>query len=128
MELFWKAAAGILIGAVLGLAVGKDISMLLSLAVCAMGAMIALEYLEPILDLMRRLEVLAGVHGEMLGILLKAAGIALVCELAVQVCADTGSAAFGKALRFLGSSVILWLSIPLFHAVLDILQQIVGEL
>ena len=128
MELFWKAAAGILIAAVLGLAVGKDISLLLSLAVCSMGAIIALEYLEPALDLMRRLEGLAGVHGEMLGILLKDAGIALVCELAVQICTDIGSTAFGKTLRFLGSSVILWLSLPLFQAVLNVLQQILGEL
>lgn len=128
MGLFWKAAAGILIAAVMGLAVGKDISLLLSVAVCTMGAVIALEYLEPVIDLMRRLEALANVHGEMLGILLKAAGIALVCELAVQVCTDTGSASFGKVLRFLGSSVILWMSIPLFHAVLDVLQQIMGNL
>lgn len=128
MDLFWKAAAGVLIAAVLGLALGKDISLLLALAVCAMGSVIALTYLEPVLDLIRRLEALAGIQSEMLGILLKAAGISLICELAVQICSDSGSAAFGKTLRFLGSSVILWLSVPLFQAVLNVLQQILGEL
>ena len=34
MDLFWKAAAGVLIAAVLGLALGKDISLLLALGVC----------------------------------------------------------------------------------------------
>ena len=128
MDLFWKAAAGILVAAVLGLALGKDISLLLALAVCVMGGIIALEYLEPVLDLIRRLEALAGIHSQMLSILLKALGISLVCELSVQICADAGFTAFGKMLRFLGSSVILWLSIPLYQAVLNVLQQILGEL
>lgn len=128
MGLFWRAVAGILIAAVLGLAVKKDISLLLSLAVCAMGAMIALEYLEPVLNLLQRLNELSGIQGEILEVLLKVTGISLVCDLAVQICTDTGSAAFGKALRFLGTCVILWLSIPLFQAVLTVLQQILGEL
>ena len=128
MELFWKAAGGVLIAAMLGLTLGKDISLLLALGVCAMGSIIALEFLEPVMDFVRRLETMAGIHSQMLEILFKAAGIALICDLSAQICIDAGSAALGKTLRFLGSSVILWLSIPLFQAVLNTLQQILGEL
>ena len=59
MTEFWKAAAMILIAVVLGLAVGKrekDISVLLTMAVCCMTAMIAVSYLEPVLDFLWELE------------------------------------------------------------------------
>ena len=128
MELFWKAAAGILIAAMLSLALGKDMGVLLCLGVSAMAAGIALEYLEPVLDLLRRLESMAGIQSGMLEILLKILGIAMVSELACVVCTDSGNGSLGKAIRILGNTVMLWVAIPMFHAVLDILQQILGEI
>lgn len=126
MELYWKAAAGILIAAVVSLALGKDMGILLCLAVCAMAGAVALEFLEPVMDLIRRLEAMASIQSGMLGILLKILGISLVSELASLICTDSGSGTLGKVIRILGNAVILWVSIPLFHAVLNVLQQIMG--
>lgn len=131
MDLFWKAAAGALLTAVLGLALGKwnkDMGVLLSMAVCCMIAMIVISYLEPVLDFLRQLEVLGDLQGDMLGILLKALGIGLVAEIAGMVCADAGNSSLGKALQMLGGAVILWLSIPIFNALLDLIQEILGEI
>ena len=84
MSLFWKAAAAVLLAVVLGLSLGKqkDIGVLLTMAVCCMVAMIAISYLEPVLDFLRELETLGDLQGDMLGILLKAVGIGLVSEIA----------------------------------------------
>ncbi len=131
MVLFWKAAAGVLIAVILGLILSrqeKDISVMLSMAVCAMGAWIALEYLEPVVDLLRQLEQLGNLGGELLGVLLKAMGIALVTEIAGTICTDGGNAAMGKTMQLLGAAAILWLSIPLYEAFLTLIQEILGEL
>lgn len=130
MAEFWKAAAGVLLAVVLGLALGKqekDISVLLTMAVCCMVSMIAIAYLEPVLDFLRQLEVLGDLQGDMLGILLKALGIGLVAEIAGMVCNDAGNASLGKTIQMLGGAVILWLSIPIFKALLELIEQILGE-
>ena len=87
MSLFWKAAAAVLLAVVLGLSLGKqkDIGVLLTMAVCCMVAMIAISYLEPVLDFLRELETLGDLQGDMLGILLKAVGIGLVSEIAIAL-------------------------------------------
>ena len=130
MALFWKVAAGALVTVVLTLALGKqekDFGILLTITVCCMAVTIAVFYLEPVLDFLRELEALGDLEGDMLGILLKALGIGLVAELAGMVCSDAGNASLGKTLQMLGSAVILWLSIPIFTSMLDLIQQILGE-
>lgn len=131
MGMFWKAAGAVLIAVVLGLALGKqekDFSMLLTLTVCCMVMVIAVTYLEPVLDFLRELEALGDLQGDILGILLKAVGIGLVAEIAGMVCADAGNGTLGKQLQLLGSAAILYLSIPIFSALLSLIQEILGEL
>ena len=128
MDLFWKTVGGMLIVAILSLALGRDMGVLLCLAGCSMGAIIALEFLEPVIDLLRQLEAMADLEGGMLGILLKVAGIALLSELAAMICADSGNGSLGKVIHILGNAAILWVSTPMFQSVLNILQQIVGAL
>lgn len=130
MDGFWKAAAAVLIAVVLGLAVGKqekDISVLLTMAVCCMVAVTAISYLEPVLDLLWELESTAELQNGVLGILLKAAGIALVAEIAGMICSDAGNGSLGKTLQMLGSAAILYLSIPIFQTFLTLIREILGE-
>lgn len=131
MTEFWKAAAMILIAVVLGLAVGKqekDISVLLTMAVCCMTAMIAVSYLEPVLDFLWELESVGNIQKGFLGILLKAVGIALIAEVAGMICSDAGNGSLGKTLQMLGSVVILYLSMPIYNALLTLIREILGEL
>lgn len=121
----------ILIAVVLGLAVGKrekDISVLLTMAVCCMTAMIAVSYLEPVLDFLWELESVGNTQKGFLGILLKAVGIALIAEVAGMICSDAGNGSLGKTLQMLGSVVILYLSIPIYNALLTLIREILGEL
>lgn len=106
---------------------GKETGLLLTIGVCSMLCMIALHYLSPMLEFLGQLEQVGGLDGNMVAILLKAAGIGFLSEIAALVCADAGNRSLGKALEVLGSGVILWLSIPLFQSVLTLIQQIVGE-
>lgn len=129
MELYFKGAAGILLAAVLGLALQKqekDLSAALTAAVIAMAAVLMLRLLEPVLELLRQLEKVGNLRSDALELLLKAAGIGLTAEVAGLVCADAGNAALAKMLRLLGTAAILCLSVPMFTALLECITEMVG--
>lgn len=106
---------------------GKEAGLLLTLAVCCMLGVLALSYLEPVVALIRQLQDMADLDTQMLQILLKAVGIGIIGEIASLICSDAGNAALGKALQLLSAAVILWLSIPLVNALLELLEKILGE-
>lgn len=129
MGTFFQAAAAVLVGSVLALCIakqGKELASLLTIAVCAMVTLAAITFLKPVLEFLRELESIGKLNGDIVQILFKVVGIGLVSEIAAMICADTGNTSMGKALQILGSAVILWLSIPVFQALLDLIQQILG--
>jgi stage III sporulation protein AD len=65
---------------------------------------------------------------DLLAVILKTVGIGLIGELAGLICSDAGNAALEKSIQILTTAVILWLSIPLFESLLDLVQAILGEL
>lgn len=106
----------------------KQIGMMLGLLVCCVVLSAAVSYLRPVSVFLSQLEALSGLDHELIGVLLKAVGIGIVSEIANMICVDSGNSSLGKAVHLLGISVILWLSIPLFSALLELLQEILGEL
>lgn len=126
MDIYWKVVAGILVSIILCLSVERGIGAVLSIAVCVMGMIVALEFARPILSLMRRMESMAGMSTDYGAILYKILGIGLTSEVAGMLCADTGNGAMGKMLRLLSHILILWLSIPLIEAILSIIHEILG--
>lgn len=131
MALFWKAAAGILIAAVLVLAVGKqekDMALLLSMMACVITSIAAYSFLEPVLEFLHRVEQTGDLQSGVLGTLLKITGIALVSEMAASICQDSGNASLAKTMQLLGSTVILSLSIPILETLLELIQTILGDL
>lgn len=131
MDLFLKSVGAALITAVIGLVLakqGKDMFILLSLAACAMIAGVAFGYLKPTISFLRRLTEMSGLNAELLGVILKTVGIGLIGELAGLICSDAGNTALEKVIQILTTAMILWLSIPLFESLLDLVQAILGEL
>lgn len=106
----------------------KDMAALLTLAVCVMVALVAVQYIRPVLEFVEELEEIGGLDSDMIRILLKIVGIGILSEIAVPVCADAGNASVGKAVQFLAVMVILSLSIPLFRSLIQVLQEILGQL
>lgn len=128
METYWKALGGLLIAVVLGLVLGKDMSVLLSLAICAMVTVVATHYLQPVLAAIKQMAQAANFQGENFQILIKILGISLVSEITGMIFADAGAGSMTKVLKILTSSVILWISMPVFQSILSLLQQIMREL
>jgi len=127
MELYLRAAALVLIAVILGLVLDskqKVYGVLLSLGACALVSITAARFLEPVVAMLEDLRELAGISDRMLSIVLKATGVGLVSEVAGMICTDSGNASMGKAVNLLSNGVILWLSLPLFQQLLDLLQEV----
>lgn len=131
MESYLQASAGILIALILILMLGnqsKQIGILLAIGVCAMVVFAAVEYLQPILQFLEDLEHTGNLDSAMVRMLLKISGICVISQICSMICGDCGSASLGKALQLLSNIVILWLALPLFQGLLELIQRILGEL
>lgn len=127
MSIFLRSTAAILVCLIVCLTLskqGKDFSILLVICVSCAVLTAAISYLKPIIAFFRQLEDLGNLDTQLLNILMKAVGIGLLSETTALVCSDAGYAALGKVLKLLGSAIILWLSIPLLSALVELVQEI----
>lgn len=127
---YLRLAAVVLIGLILSLVLSKqsrDMGILLTLAVCVLVLMGAVGFLEPVMELITDLRRMGELDGEAVSILLKAAGIGLISELAGLLCADAGESALGKALQLLSNAAILWLSLPLWRQIITVIGEVLAN-
>lgn len=131
MDVIFKASACAVIAVILGLTIsrqGKDYGILLTLVACCMMAWVAFRYLEPVLDLFTQLQELGQLNVQMMQILLKVLGISLISQITCLICTDAGNSALAKALQILTAAVILWLSLPLYNGLLELIKEILEEI
>lgn len=131
MTLFLQAAAAALLAVVLGLCLekqGKDIAVLLVMAVCVMILTVTISCLKPVVDFLEGLQRIGDLNSSMVSTLFKIVGIGMISEIAAMVCGDAGRASLRKALQILAGAMILWLSIPIFTVLLELIQSILGGL
>jgi stage III sporulation protein AD len=131
MTPFLQISGAVLLAVILVLALKsycKEIGTILAITVCCLTGLTALRYLQPVLEFLKKLEDLGGLDEVMIEILLKATGIGILSEIANLVCKDAGNESMGKSMQLLGTAVILYLSLPLFQTLIELLQKILGEL
>ena len=127
MDIYAKIIAAALVAVVLNLVLkkqGKDMALLLSVLVVCLVIGAAVTFLSPMVSFLGKLETLGNLDHEMLSILLKGVGIGLLADLSELVCTDAGEAAIGKAVRVAASAVILWMSLPMFEALLALVERV----
>ena len=122
METYLKLLAVILSGCAAALLLRDSPFRLLSALCCvALCGVLAAELLEPVLDLIDRLTDLAGISRAVFGPVLKATAIGILTQIAAGFCRDAGEGALAGALELGGVLAILYVSLPFFSAVLDLL-------
>ena len=127
MDIFIKATAAVLVGVVLSLVLAKqnkENSLLITVLVCCLVCITAMNYFHQLIEFMRKLERMGGLDPELFSILLKAVGIGLLAEISALICADFGNGAMGKTLQILAVIVILWISLPLLNKLMDLISGI----
>lgn len=131
MDGYMKAVGATLVAVIMILILGrqsKDLAVVLSMAACAMGALVMLTYAAPVLEFLTDLSVRARLEKGLFQLLLKAVGVGMLGEIGALVCADAGNSSLGKILQMLSGAVILWLSVPLFESLLQLMGEMMGSL
>ena len=129
MNIFFKSVACVMIAVVLWLTLhksSKEISVLLTLAVCIAVISAAAGFLQPIINFIHRLRELGNLDDELISVVLKVVGIGLLTEISTVICKDAGNETMGKALQMLSVTVIIRISIPVFEKLLSLLDKILG--
>lgn len=127
---FWQGISLSLVAVVLIIVMGRsggELSLLLVIGSVCMILILMIRYLSPVFDLMERLQEMSNLDNKVLQILIKTVGIGLVTEIACLICNDSGNATLGKTVHLLGSAVMLWLSIPLIEQMLDLIEDVMGN-
>ena len=129
MDVLLKAAGAVLVTSVVELALGKDgkeFRSLLTLGCCAMVLLLGVTFLQPVIAFLRELESMGNLDSDLVWILMKVTGICLVSQIAGLVCTEAGDCSLAKALEVLAAVVILWMSIPVFQGLLNLIEGILG--
>ena len=128
MDVFLKAI--VLIAVILGfiLSGSKHFALLMTLAVCAMVGISAVSYLKPVISLLGELQTMGGWNKEFFTVLLKTVGLGMLTEITVLVCSDSGNAALGKMIQLISNAVMLWIAMPLFTGLMELITDILGGL
>lgn len=106
----------------------KEIGSVLSMAVCVMILLSGARYLSPIMDFISQLRQIGNLSGDMIGILVKIVGIGMISEITCLICSDSGNGSLGKAVQIVTTVVTVWLAMPIYNALLDLIRRILEEL
>ena len=131
MDDFWRTTALVLLTVILSLSLDKterDISAVMGIVALCIAACAAVTILNPVLNYLVELQRLFHLPDDLISILMKAVGIALVAELSASICADAGNASLGKMLQILGGAAVLTLSVPMFRTLMTIIKEMIGGL
>lgn len=129
MEYYWKTIALTLIGVVLWIVVEKqekNISVLVTVAICCMVATCAVSYLQPVIRFLQELSAMGENDGSLLQYLLTTVGIGFLSEITGRICSDAGNSSVGAVVKFLGSSAMVYSGIPIMQSLIFLIQEIIG--
>lgn len=129
MEQYWQGIIVSLLTVVAVIILGsknKDIGMLLTLFCCCAIGIMAFAFLSPVLSFLEKLRSLSKIDPELFNVLWKAVGIGFVGEIAGLVCTDAGNASMGKMVQLLTSCVMIWICIPLFESLVELVDTVLG--
>lgn len=129
MVTIWKAAAIAILTVILGVTIGKtekDIAVVLTAAACCGIVGLAIHTLSDVIVFLWQLSDISDNQRYFTGTLLKVVGVAVISEMTALISMDAGSSSLEKAMQFLGNTVILSLSLPLFERLIELVQEILN--
>lgn len=102
----------------------KEIGTVLSMAGCVLILLLAGSYLMPVMDFLEQLKQLGNLNGDLVRILVKVVGISLITDITGLICGDSGNASLGKVVQISAAIVVIWLSLPVYNLLLDLISNI----
>lgn len=130
MDTVFRCSGAAMVAVVLILTLRRqsgEMAMVLSVLTCCLLLLSGLKLLQPVVAFLRRLQSLGNLDGEMTAIVLKSVALALLGDITALVCKDSGNEALGKAMSIVCTAAVLYLSLPIFDALLSILEGILSD-
>ena len=127
MEVMLRVAAEAVVGSVCAVLLYRqqgELALLLGLATCGVALCLVLEQLSGLIALIRELVDYAEVDSDLVRPLMKTVAVAIVTMLTASVARDAGQTAIAAAVQFCGSLLALCLAVPLVHAVLTLVAEL----
>ena len=131
MEYALKICGAIVIVCVICLVIEKkekDLSLMLTLCGCCCALLFAVSFLSPVMDFLHSLQGIADIDTQSLRILFKVVAIGLLSEVCCLICQDAGKASLGKVLQTSATILILWISLPMFTKLMELLSKILNAI
>ena len=128
MAVSFQLSALAMVAALLTVVIKKqspELSLVLTLCACSLGAGLLLSYVEPVLSLACSLAERAQLDGKLTAPLWKCLGLGLLTEISSAVCTDAGQSALAKLVELGGGLLCLVVSLPLLQAVLALIEVLV---
>ncbi len=104
-----------------------EMSMALSLAAGTLALVWSLDYIREAVEGLQALAGGAGLENGAMGVMLKAAGVALLTEFAQQLCRDAGESALAGRVELCGRAALLAMSVPLLSGLVARLSQLLPQ-
>lgn len=101
-----------------------EMSLPLSVLVCAGAFTVAAGLLEPILQLLDGARRLSGLSDAVFYPVLKSVGIGVCAKLAADICRDGGQGAMAGCVETAGAICALYVALPLMETLLDMLEEL----
>lgn len=128
MGVMGQIAAAAVAGAVCAAVVKKqapDMALVVTLCAVALILSAAASVLEPVRELMDALGEQAGLSAAVLAPVIKTVGIALLTRVCAELCRDANESGIAAAVEIAGGGCALLVCLPLFHAVLELILELV---
>ena len=103
----------------------KSFALILSLLAGMFVFYIILPELSKILLALDNLSQNLSIKSDYIVILLKAIGIAYICEFSAQICCDAGEKSLASKIELAGKILIMAISIPILDDLLEIITNII---
>ena len=131
MTVYFKIIASSLICLMMYLVLNKyskDFSLLLSIAACTMILVVCISYIGPIMQFLNKLEVIGQLNSDTIKVLFRSVGVGILAEITTMLCNDAGNSSLAKTITLSSSIVILYMCLPLFEGMIDVISGILGEI
>ena len=131
MTVYFKIIASSLICLMMYLVLNKyskDFSLLLSIAACTMILVVCISYIGPIMQFLNKLEAIGQLNSDTIKVLFRSVGVGILAEITTMLCNDAGNSSLAKTITLSSSIVILYMCLPLFEGMIDVISGILGEI
>jgi len=126
MMILLKAAAAGIAGAILAMVLKRsapELGLALSVAVSLLGALLAMELISGLGDLLESVKKETGLSPAVIGPVMKCVGVGIVTRLAADICRDAGQSAAATSVELCGAACALITSLPLIRAMLEAVRE-----